>query len=152
MAGSCSGPSSCFHHHHHHLPLSFSTSLTLIKVSSLSLSPSHFRAPCRCGCLPCFLVSQFPQIILPGGAVSSRSVAQHCHCPCCVPQSCPCSQETELYPNTAIHQLYPLDFWQSGANLDHGFPSLSCCRLPFSSHWKRHCKYISLHCLGFYFV
>lgn len=104
MAGSCSGPSACSHHH---LPLPFSTSLTYIKVSSLSLSPSHSRSHASVD-HSLFLVSQCPQIILPGGSISCRPVAQHCHCPQLLrPQSCPCARETEPYPSTAIHQLSP---------------------------------------------
>lgn len=128
-----------------------------IKASSLSLSPSHLRPAHRCGCLQCFLVSQCPQLILPGGSIPCRSVAQHCHCAqACVPQSCPCPQETELYPSTAIHQLFPssslsisvslLQIWTRGFLHNPPAHSLS------PSRWKRHCKYIPLHCLVFNLV
>lgn len=153
MAGSCSGPSACSHHH---LPLPFSTSLPYIKVSSLSLSPSHSRSHAGVDHSR-FLVSQCPQIILPGGSISCRPVAQHCHCPQLLcPTELPLPSggraiSQHCHPS-AIPILFPLDFWQSGANLDCRFPSLSSCRLPFSSHWKRHCKYILLHCLVFYSI
>lgn len=82
---------------------------------------------------------------------------------CCVPQACPCPLETQLHPNTAIafQLLFPLHFWQSCANLNRRFPSLlqkaveEECPPPgsvSSSHWKRHCKYIPLHCLVLYLV
>jgi len=85
-------------------------------------------------------------------------------CPSCsVLRVCPRPRETSCIPTlpAAIQLLFPLDFWQSSTNLTRRFPSLlqkaveEECRPPDSvslSHWKRHCKYIPLHCPVLYLV